>query len=42
MRRFREVLAALYLDPGKDAVLNTRLYRLLLQTVPEAWNMLRP
>ncbi len=42
MRRFREALAALYLDPGKDADLNTRLYRQLLQTVPEAWNMLRP
>lgn len=42
IRRFREVLAALYLDSEKDAVLNTRLYRLLLQTVPEAWNLLRP
>ena len=42
MRRFREVLAALYHDSGKNAVLNTRLYRLLLQTVPDAWNLLHP
>jgi len=42
MRRFREMLATFYLNSEKDAVFNTRLYRLLLQIVPDAWNLLHP
>ena len=40
LRRFREVLAALYINPEKDAGQNTTIYRLLLQMVPQAWNLL--
>ena len=40
LRRFREILAALYISPEKDAALNDTIYRLFLQTTPAAWNLL--
>jgi len=40
LRRFREVLAAQWISREKDPVMNTHLYRLLLQLSPAAWNML--
>lgn len=40
LRRFRERLAMLYAASEKKAEENALLYRLLLQTVPEAWNLL--
>jgi hypothetical protein len=35
-----EMLAAQYVATQKDARVNIQLYNLLLQIVPEAWNML--
>ena len=40
IRRFREMLAEQYMVQKKNADINTCLYNLLLQTTPEAWNML--
>jgi len=42
MRRFRQMLAIQYTNLQKDALVNRQLYNLLIQTVPEAWNLLRP
>ena len=42
LRRFRQMLAIQYTNPEKDAMVNRQLYNLLVQTVPEAWNLLRP
>ena len=41
MRRFREILAQLYIVPDKDLKNNTLLYNCLLQMHPGAWNLLR-
>ena len=42
LRRFRQMLAIQYINPEKDATVNRQLYILLIQTVPAAWNLLRP
>jgi hypothetical protein len=40
MRRFRELLAALYCEPNGNAVENNSLYDALIRMIPEAYDML--
>ena len=40
LRRFREVLADLYLEKDGNAKLNSKLYTCLIEMIPEAYNML--
>ena len=42
MRRFREMLAMLYVDEKKDSQVNHMLYLGLLRLSPEAYRMLYP
>jgi len=40
LRRFREVLAELYYIKNGEAELNLRLYKCLIEMIPEAYNVL--
>ncbi|MEJ2053504.1 MAG: hypothetical protein P8X42_06250 [Calditrichaceae bacterium] len=40
LRRFREVLSELYLDDAGNPALNYKLYKTLIEMIPEAYNML--
>jgi len=41
LRRFRELLASLYLSEKKEYRANEQLYRGLIQLDPEAWNLVK-